>query len=197
MERGTTMNINLDIDNTYRQHLPLHLHELCDKYSDILGVFTTYSQALRFIEFNGGENPIEYPEFGDTHDASGACFTISTIADELYLNLNNENQIYIHVVIRGGSWNHSMYHDIGIWSACEVSAEERNDKDVYKVYLPINDICFELWLHWSDPETDASYKRVLKKSRRQMVWTVMHVAERLEILPSEIWLLIMTFVKHV
>tara|TARA_B110000003_G_C16117514_1_gene326409 strand:+ start:203 stop:475 length:273 start_codon:yes stop_codon:yes gene_type:complete len=90
-----------------------------------------------------------------------------------------------------------MYHDIGIWSAYEVSAEERNDKDVHKVYLPCNDICFELWLHWSDPETDAGDKRVLKKSRRQMVWTVMHVTERLKILPSEIWLLIMTFVKHV
>ena len=34
------------------------------------------------------------------------------------------------------------------------------------------------------------------KSRQQMVWTVMHVAERLEILPSEMWLLIFTFVKH-
>ena len=54
----------------------------------------------------------------------------------------------------------------------------------------------KLWLHWSDPEVDAADKRVLCKSRQQMVWTVMHVAERLEILPSEMWLLIMTFVKH-
>jgi hypothetical protein len=54
----------------------------------------------------------------------------------------------------------------------------------------------QLWLHWSDPEMDAADKRVLCKSRQQMVWTVMHVAERLEILPSEMWLLIFTFVKH-
>ena len=50
---------------------------------------------------------------------------------------------------------------------------------------------------WSDPEVDANEGRVLSMARRQMVWTVMHVAERLEIFPSEIWLLIMTFVKHV
>ena len=54
----------------------------------------------------------------------------------------------------------------------------------------------QLWMYWSDPETDASKKRVLCKSRQQMVWTVMHVAERLEILPDELWLLIFTFVKH-
>ena len=54
----------------------------------------------------------------------------------------------------------------------------------------------QLWLHWSDPEMDAAEKRVLCKSRQQMVWTVMHVAERLEIMPSEMWLLIFTFVKH-
>ena len=55
----------------------------------------------------------------------------------------------------------------------------------------------QLWLYWSDPEVDAGEHRVLCKSRQQMVWTVMHVAERLEILPSEMWLLIFTFVKHV
>ena len=54
----------------------------------------------------------------------------------------------------------------------------------------------QLWLHWSDPEMDAADKRVLCRSRQQMVWTVMHVAERLEILPSEMWMLIFTFVKH-
>ena len=54
----------------------------------------------------------------------------------------------------------------------------------------------QLWMHWSDPEMDAADKRVLCRSRQQMVWTVMHVAERLEILPSEMWLLIFTFVKH-
>ena len=54
----------------------------------------------------------------------------------------------------------------------------------------------QLWLHWSDPEVDAAEHRVLCRSRQQMVWMVMHVAERLEILPSEIWLLIFTFVKH-
>ena len=54
----------------------------------------------------------------------------------------------------------------------------------------------ELWLSWSDPEMDAADKRVLLKSRRQMVWTVMHVAERLDIMPSEMWMLIFTFVKH-
>ena len=53
----------------------------------------------------------------------------------------------------------------------------------------------QLWLWWSDPETDAGEGRVLCKSRQQMVWTVMHVAERLENLPFEIWLLILTFVK--
>jgi hypothetical protein len=73
---------------------------------------------------------------------------------------------------------------------------------------------YHLWYWWSDPETDAGEGRVLRKSRQQMVWTVMHVAqrlenmlvaeclenmhvtERLENLPSEMWLLIMTFVKH-
>ena len=55
---------------------------------------------------------------------------------------------------------------------------------------------YQLWLHWSDPELDAAEGRVLCRSRRQMVWTVMHIAERLEILPSEMWMLIFTFVKH-
>lgn len=54
----------------------------------------------------------------------------------------------------------------------------------------------QLWLHWSDPEVDAAEGRGLCRPRQQMVWTVMHVAERLEILPSEMWLLIFTFVKH-
>jgi len=58
-------------------------------------------------------------------------------------------------------------------------------------------LCTLLSRFWSDPEVDANEGRVLSMARRQMVWTVMHVAERLEILPSEIWLLIMTFVKHV
>ena len=193
--------IRLTINDDYE------LSDLCAKYSKILGVFTTYSQALSFIEFNGGENPIEYPEFGDTHDPSGACLTISTITDELNLNLNNGNQIYIHIVIRGGTWNHTMRHNIEVDDpAYEVSEEERNNEDVYKVYLPINDICFQLWLLWSDPQVDADQGRVLCPSRQQMVWTVMHVAYRLEsistspvfadVLPSEMWMLIMTFVKH-
>ena len=54
----------------------------------------------------------------------------------------------------------------------------------------------QLRLWWSDPEVDAGEHRVLCMPRRQMVWMVMHVAERLEILPSEMWLLIFTFVKH-
>jgi hypothetical protein len=65
----------------------------------------------------------------------------------------------------------------------------------------------QLYLWWSDPQDDAGKGRVLSPSRRQMVWTVMHVAFRLEttstspdfadVLPSEMWMLIMTFVKHV
>ena len=54
----------------------------------------------------------------------------------------------------------------------------------------------QLRLWWSDPEVDAGEHRVLCRPRRQMVWIVMHVAERLEILPSEMWMLIFTFVKH-
>ena len=54
----------------------------------------------------------------------------------------------------------------------------------------------QLRLWWSDPEVDAGEHRVLCRTRRQMVWMVMHVAERLEILPSEMWMLIFTFVKH-
>jgi hypothetical protein len=65
----------------------------------------------------------------------------------------------------------------------------------------------QLWLDWSDPQSDAGDERVLSKSRQQMVWTVMHVALRLvttstsptlaDVLSYETWLLIMTFVKHV
>ena len=51
-------------------------------------------------------------------------------------------------------------------------------------------------MHWSGPDVDAAERRVLRKSRRQMAWAVMHVAERLEILPPEMWMLIFTFVKH-
>ena len=64
----------------------------------------------------------------------------------------------------------------------------------------------QLWLWWSDPQEDAGEGRVLCPSRQQMVWTVMHVALRLEttstsatladVLPPEMWMLIMTFVKH-
>ena len=60
-----------------------------------------------------------------------------------------------------------------------------------------------LCLWWSDPQQDAGEGRVLSTSRQQMVWTVMHVALRLEtdqpdadVLPPEMWMLIMTFVKH-
>mgnify|MGYP001592873597 FL=1 len=65
----------------------------------------------------------------------------------------------------------------------------------------------QLYLWWSDPQDDAGQGRVLSKSHQQMVWTVMHVAFRLEttstspvfadVLPQEMWMLIMTFVKHV
>ncbi len=65
---------------------------------------------------------------------------------------------------------------------------------------------YHLWYWWSDPQDDACQGRVLSKSRQQMVWTVMHVALRLEttstspyfadVLPSEMWMLILTFVKH-
>ena len=64
----------------------------------------------------------------------------------------------------------------------------------------------QLWLWWSDPQDDAGEGRVLCPPRQQMVWAVMHVALRLEttstsptladVLPSETWMLIMTFVKH-
>lgn len=64
----------------------------------------------------------------------------------------------------------------------------------------------QLYLWWSDPQDDAGKGRVLCPSRQQMVWTVMHVALRLEttstspeladVLPPEMWMLIMTFVKH-
>jgi hypothetical protein len=63
-----------------------------------------------------------------------------------------------------------------------------------------------LYLWWSDPQQDAGEDRVLCPSRQKMVWTIMHVALRLEttstspeladVLPSEMWMLIMTFVKH-
>ena len=65
---------------------------------------------------------------------------------------------------------------------------------------------YHLWYWWSDPQDDACQCRVLSKSRQQMVWTVMCVALRLEttstspdfadVLPSETWMLILTFVKH-
>ena len=65
---------------------------------------------------------------------------------------------------------------------------------------------YHLWYWWSDPQLDARQGRVLSKSRQQMVWTVMLIALRLEItsvspyfadvLPSEMWMLILTFVKH-
>jgi len=64
----------------------------------------------------------------------------------------------------------------------------------------------QLWKWWSDPQDDAGEGRKLSPSRRQMVWTVMHVALRLEttstspeladVLPPEMWMLIMTFVKN-
>jgi len=60
----------------------------------------------------------------------------------------------------------------------------------------------QLW--WSDPDIDVGNGRVLSRSRKQMVWTVMHSAykssEVLELLPvlePELWMLVFTFVKHV
>ena len=63
-----------------------------------------------------------------------------------------------------------------------------------------------LYLWWSDPQDDAGQGRVLCPSRQQIVWTVMHVALRLEttstspvfadVLPPEMWMMIMTFVKQ-
>ena len=65
-------------------------------------------------------------------------------------------------------------------------------------------LALQLYLWWSDPQLDAGNGRVLSTFRQQMVWTVMHVALRLEtdqpdadVLPPEMWMLIMTFVKHV
>jgi len=52
------------------------------------------------------------------------------------------------------------------------------------------------WMWWSDPQQDAREGRTLCKNRRRMVWTVMHVGERIDVLPSELWMLIMTFVKN-
>ena len=56
---------------------------------------------------------------------------------------------------------------------------------------------------WSDPEDDAREGRVLSRSRKQMLWTVMHSAykssEVLELLPvlePKLWKLVFTFVKH-
>jgi len=64
----------------------------------------------------------------------------------------------------------------------------------------------QLWKWWSDPQQDAFDRRVLDRKRQQMVWTIMHVALRLEttstspeladVLPPEMWMLIMTFVKN-
>ena len=65
-------------------------------------------------------------------------------------------------------------------------------------------VALQLW--WSDPEIDVGKGRVLSRSCKQMVWTVMHIAFRLETtstspvfadVPQEMWMLIMTFVKHV
>jgi len=59
----------------------------------------------------------------------------------------------------------------------------------------------QLW--WSDPDIDVGNRRVLSRSRKQMVWTVMHSAykssEVLELLPvlePELWMLVFTFVKN-
>jgi hypothetical protein len=69
----------------------------------------------------------------------------------------------------------------------------------------------QLQLWWSDPEQDAGEgqgwkARVVSRARKQMVWTVLHVAQRLETtlmeltdayaLPPELWMIIFTFVKH-
>ena len=60
----------------------------------------------------------------------------------------------------------------------------------------------ELQLWWSDPDQDAAGGRAVCRSRKEMVWTVMHVAHRLETtlqteaLEPELWMLIFTFVKH-
>ena len=63
----------------------------------------------------------------------------------------------------------------------------------------------QLQLWWSDPEQDAGAGQAVSRARKQMVWTVLHVAHRLEttvmestdVLPPELWMLIFTFVKHV
>ena len=64
----------------------------------------------------------------------------------------------------------------------------------------------QLWLWWSDPQSDACDGRVLDRKRQQMVWTLMLVTLRLDttssssepsyVLPLEMWMMIITFVKH-
>jgi len=94
-----------------------------------------------------------------------------------------------------------------VWAPDAVIAELKGPYEAYNTFAdiprPLREAPYattwagvQLWMHWSDPETDAAEKRVLKNSRKWMVWTVKHIAERLEILPDELWLLIFTFVKH-
>jgi len=53
----------------------------------------------------------------------------------------------------------------------------------------------QMWLHWSDPQSVANDSHLHSStSRRELVWTVMHVEERLDILPSEMWMLIFSFI---
>lgn len=55
---------------------------------------------------------------------------------------------------------------------------------------------YNMWVYWSDPQSDVASGRIMHISRTRMVAMLLHIAERLDILPSELWMLIMTFVKN-
>ena len=54
----------------------------------------------------------------------------------------------------------------------------------------------ELWLYWSDPQSDKLKGRVFPRERQKIIWTVMLCTERWDILSPEMLMLIFTFVRY-
>ena len=167
---------------------------------------------------------VEFPEsvIGIGTDLFKDCdkfnmLLIQPLEDDNTDSLSTNDYIHTPAVINAFNEQTGFRNVTKIWASDSIIM---NLNYQYAKYDTFRDIPFEmraapnaktwagvqLWLKWSNPESDAFEGREVSPSRQQMVWTLMHVAHRLEttltlsdfadVLPLEMWMLIMTFVEH-
>ena len=188
---------NLDLDNPQCQALVLaSSHERAARIKQVVAALGDYMNVECTACTADGPGELK----AGTHCVVGHPSSITAMVQQGKLSLASVRQVIVDSADTADWLGREVY---GILLHPDLNSNHPAPDAIATKSLAAS----QLWRWWSHPEQDGADGRAVCKARHHTVWAVMHVARRLEtastspdltdFLPSEMWMLILTFVKNV